>query len=151
MAVSEGMLGSIDMNRNDYQSGWDTDQFPNNTPEVALAYYHIIKGGGFQTGGTNFDAKLRRQSIDAEDLIAAHVGAMEICARGFKAAAAMVEDGFLEQALQERYGGWENQEAQDMLNSDLVTLAAKVIDKSINPRPKSGKQEALENYVNRFV
>jgi xylose isomerase len=151
LAVSEGMLGSIDMNRNDYQSGWDTDQFPNNTPEVALAYYHIIKGGGFQTGGTNFDAKLRRQSIDAEDLIAAHVGAMDVCARGFKAAAAMVEDGYLEQALKERYGGWEHQEAQNMLNSDLATITTKVIENSINPRPKSGKQEALENYVNRFV
>ena len=151
LAVSEDMLGSIDMNRNDYQSGWDTDQFPNNTPEVALAYYQIIKGGGFQTGGTNFDAKLRRQSIDAEDLIAAHIGAMDVCARGFKAAAAMVEDGYLEQALQERYGGWEHQEAQNMLNSDLATITTKVIENSINPRPKSGKQEALENYVNRFV
>ena len=76
---------------------------------------------------------------------------MDICARGFKAAAAMVEDGFLDQALQERYEGWEHQEAQDMLNSDLVTITAKVIDNSINPRPKSGKQEALENYVNRFI
>ncbi len=81
LAASEGMLGSIDMNRNDYQSGWDTDQFPNNTPEVALAYYHVLKSGGFTTGGTNFDAKLRRQSIDPEDLIAAHVGGMDICAR----------------------------------------------------------------------
>jgi len=70
VATSEGMLGSIDMNRNDYQSGWDTDQFPNNVPEVALAYYHVLKSGGLGTGGTNFDAKLRRQSLDAEDLIA---------------------------------------------------------------------------------
>ena len=151
LAVSEGMLGSIDMNRNDYQSGWDTDQFPNNTPEVALAYYHIIKGGGFQAGGTNFDAKLRRQSIEAEDLIAAHVGAMDICARGFKAAAAMIEDGNLEKALQERYEGWKSQEAQNMLTSDLATITANVIKNSINPEPKSGKQEILENYINRFV
>tara|TARA_B100001564_G_scaffold214104_1_gene180108 strand:+ start:584 stop:1891 length:1308 start_codon:yes stop_codon:yes gene_type:complete len=151
LAVSEGMLGSIDMNRNDYQSGWDTDQFPNNTPEVALAYYHIIKAGGFKAGGTNFDAKLRRQSIDAEDLIAAHVGAMDICARGFKAAAAMVEDGQLEKALQNRYKGWENTEAQKMLTSDLATITASVVKNSINPEPKSGKQEILENYINRFV
>jgi xylose isomerase len=151
LAVSEGMLGSIDMNRNDYQSGWDTDQFPNNTPEVALAYYHIIKGGGFQAGGTNFDAKLRRQSIDAEDLIAAHVGAMDICARGFKAAAAMVEDGHLEKALQERYEGWKSKEAQNMLNSDLTTITDNVLKNSINPEPKSGKQEKLENHINRFV
>jgi xylose isomerase len=64
-----GIFGSIDMNRNDYQSGWDTDQFPNNVPEMALAYYEILKGGGFTTGGTNFDAKLRRQSLDPEDLL----------------------------------------------------------------------------------
>jgi xylose isomerase len=69
LAQALGIFGSIDMNRNDYQSGWDTDQFPNNVPEVALAYYHILKAGGFTTGGTNFDAKLRRQSIDAEDLL----------------------------------------------------------------------------------
>ena len=76
---------------------------------------------------------------------------MDVCARGFKAAAAMVEDRYLEQALQERYGGWEHQEAQDMLHSDLATITKKVIENSLNPRPKSGKQEALENYVNRFV
>ena len=69
-----GIFGSVDANRNDYQSGWDTDQFPNNVPEMAVAMYHILKGGGFTTGGFNFDAKLRRQSLDPEDLIAAHVG-----------------------------------------------------------------------------
>ena len=90
LATSLGIFGSIDMNRNDYQSGWDTDHFPNNTPEVALAYYEVLKAGGFATGGTNFDAKLRRQSLDPVDLIAAHVGAMDICARGLKAAAATV-------------------------------------------------------------
>jgi xylose isomerase len=84
VAAAEGMLGSIDMNRNDYQSGWDTDQFPNNVPEVALAYYHVLKSGGFSTGGTNFDAKLRRQSLTAQDLLAGHIGAMDICARGLK-------------------------------------------------------------------
>ena len=81
VAQSLGIFGSIDMNRNDYQSGWDTDQFPNNTPEMALAYYEILKGGGLTTGGTNFDAKLRRQSIDLSDLVLAHAGAMDCCAR----------------------------------------------------------------------
>ncbi|MEC7764056.1 MAG: xylose isomerase [Pseudomonadota bacterium] len=151
LAASEGMLGSIDMNRNDYQSGWDTDQFPNNTPEVALAYYHVLKYGGFTTGGTNFDAKLRRQSLDAEDLIAAHVGGMDICARGLKAAAAMIEDGGLEQALTDRYAGWTTAEAKAMLNSDLATISQRVLDEGINPEPRSGRQEILENYVNRFV
>ena len=151
VAAAEGMLGSIDMNRNDYQSGWDTDQFPNNVPEVALAYYHVLKSGGFSTGGTNFDAKLRRQSLTAEDLLAGHIGAMDICARGLKAAAAMLEDGGLETALKQRYADWQTQEAQNMLASDFVQITARVLNEGINPEPKSGRQEVLENYVNRFV
>ncbi|MEL6240364.1 MAG: xylose isomerase [Pseudomonadota bacterium] len=151
VAAAEGMLGSIDMNRNDYQSGWDTDQFPNNVPEVALTYYHILKAGGLGTGGTNFDAKLRRQSLDAQDLIAAHVGGMDICARGLKAAAAMIEDGGLETALADRYAGWDTDGARAMLESDFDSIAARVISGEIDPQPRSGRQEMLENYVNRFV
>ena len=151
VAAAEGMLGSIDMNRNDYQSGWDTDQFPNTVPEVALAYYQILKSGGFSTGGTNFDAKLRRQSLTAEDLLAGHIGAMDICARGLKASAAMLEDGGLETALKQRYAGWQTQEAQNMLASDFDQITARVLNEGINPEPKSGRQEVLENYVNRFV
>jgi len=151
VAAAEGMLGSIDMNRNDYQSGWDTDQFPNSAPEVALAYYHILKHGGLTTGGTNFDAKIRRQSLDPVDLIAAHVGGMDICARGLKAAAAMLEDGGLEAALAERYAGWRTPSAEAMLSSDLGSIAARVLREGINPQPRSGRQEILENYVSRFV
>jgi len=151
VAAAEGMLGSIDMNRNDYQSGWDTDQFPNSAPEVALAYYHILKHGGLTTGGTNFDAKIRRQSLDPVDLIAAHVGGMDICARGLKAAAAMLEDGGLEAALAERYAGWRTPSAEAMLSSDLGSIAAQVLREGINPQPRSGRQEILENYVSRFV
>ena len=150
-AAALGVFGSIDMNRNDYQSGWDTDQFPNNVPEVALAYYHILKAGGFTTGGTNFDAKLRRQSLDAADLIASHTGAMDICARGLKAAAAMIEDGGLESALQERYNGWDDPAAKAMLDSDFDSIFEKVVSGDIAPEPRSGKQERLENLVNRFV
>ncbi len=151
VAASEGLLGSIDMNRNDYQSGWDTDQFPNNVPEVALCYYHILKAGGLGAGGTNFDAKLRRQSLDADDLIAAHVGGMDICARGLKAAAAMIEDGGLEDALKHRYAGWDQAAAQAMLKSDLDSISQKVLGNKIEPQPRSGRQEILENYVSRFV
>lgn len=151
VATAEGMLGSIDMNRNDYQSGWDTDQFPNNTPEVALAYYYILKAGGFTTGGTNFDAKIRRQSIDAKDLVAAHIGGMDICARGLKAAAAIIEDGGLEKALTDRYSGWGAPEAVSMLNGSLDEISAHVLEHDINPEPLSGRQEILENYLNRFV
>ncbi|SDR22656.1 xylose isomerase [Pseudovibrio sp. Tun.PSC04-5.I4] len=152
LAQSLGVLGSIDMNRNDYQSGWDTDQFPNNVPEVALAYYHILKGGGFTSGGTNFDAKLRRQSLDPVDLIASHAGAMDICARGLKAAAAMLEDGGLESALNDRYAGWSSAQTKDVMDgATLESLTNWVKEQDINPAPKSGKQERLENYVNRFV
>ena len=151
VAAADGMFGSVDMNRNDYQSGWDTDQFPNNVPEVALAYYHILQAGGFQTGGTNFDAKLRRQSLDPEDLIAAHVGAMDICARGFKAAAALIDDGGLQSALKDRYAGWETPEAQNMLQSDFESIFDNVVKGNVDPKPRSGRQERLENLVNRFV
>ncbi len=151
LAAAEGMLGSIDMNRNDYQSGWDTDQFPNNVPEVALAYYHILKAGGFTTGGTNFDAKLRRQSLDAEDLVAAHIGAMDVCARGLKAAIAMHADGGLESALQARYAEWESDSARALLAGSLDDISARVLAEDIRPAPRSGRQEQLENYVNRFV
>lgn len=151
MARELGVLGSIDMNRNDYQSGWDTDQFPNNVPEVALAYYEILKAGGFDKGGTNFDSKLRRQSLDPSDLIEAHVGAMDICARGLKAAAQMLEDDALEAPRRARYAGWETPEAQAMLTSDLETIAARVEAGEVNPAPRSGQQEKLENIVSRYV
>lgn len=149
MAASLGILGSIDMNRNDYQSGWDTDQFPNSVPEVALAYYEILKNGGFTTGGTNFDAKLRRQSLDPEDLIAAHVGAMDVCARGLKAAAQLLEEGSLEDMRAARYADWDKPEAHEMLQGGLQACFDTVMTKQINPCPQSGKQERLENLVNR--
>lgn len=149
-AAALGVFGSIDMNRNDYQSGWDTDQFPNNVPEVALAYYEILKAGGLTSGGTNFDAKLRRQSLDPVDLIAAHAGAMDVCARGFKAAAAMLEDGSLEDMRNARYAGWQSDGAQAMLKMDLEGVAGLVGEK-FDPQPRSGRQEILENIVNRFV
>ena len=151
MARELGIFGSIDMNRNDYQSGWDTDQFPNNVPEMALAYYEVLRAGGFTTGGTNFDAKLRRQSLDAEDLILAHVGGMDACAAGLKAAAAMLEDGKLESARDARYAGWDTEAGRALLASDLDAITAKVMAQAINPAPRSGRQERLENLVNRYL
>ena len=151
LAQALGIFGSIDMNRNDYQSGWDTDQFPSSVPEVALAYYEILKGGGFTSGGTNFDSKIRRQSLDAEDLILAHVGGMDVCAAGLKAAAKMLEDGELEAKRDARYAGWNSPEAQAMLSSDLASITERVEREDINPQPKSGQQERLENIVNRYV
>lgn len=151
LARELGIFGSIDMNRNDYQSGWDTDQFPNNVPEMTLAYYEVLRAGGFTTGGTNFDAKLRRQSLDAEDLILAHVGGMDACAAGLKAAAAMLDDGKLEAARDDRYAGWDTADGKTLMNSDLESITARVKDQNINPQPRSGRQERLENLVNRYL
>jgi len=153
LANALGIFGSIDMNRNDYQSGWDTDQFPNNVPEMALAYYYVLQGGGFTTGGTNFDAKLRRQSLDPEDLLIGHIGGMDACARGLKAAAKMIEDKALSGPLDARYAGWGSAEGQKLARGEysLEQIAEWVEAKDINPQPKSGKQELLENIVNRYV
>jgi xylose isomerase len=153
LANALGVFGSIDMNRNDYQSGWDTDQFPNNVPEMALAYYQVLAGGGFTSGGTNFDAKLRRQSIDPADLLIGHIGGMDCCARGLRAAAKMIEDKALSAPLADRYAGWQKPEAQKILSggSSLEALEAYVLKDGINPEPRSGKQELLENVVNRYV
>ena len=92
-AVANGIFGSIDANRGDYQNGWDTDQFPNSVDELALALYEILRGGGFTTGGFNFDAKLRRQSMDRTDLFHAHIGGIDTLARALLVAAAMIESG----------------------------------------------------------
>jgi xylose isomerase len=151
LASALGILGSIDMNRNDYQSGWDTDQFPMNVPEVALALYYILKAGGLTTGGLNFDAKLRRQSLDAADLIHGHIGGMDTCARGLLAAAELLEKGDLSDAVAKRYAGWQAPEAAAMLKGErtLEEVAARVEREGIDPRPVSGRQEYLENLVNR--
>ena len=153
LAAALGIFGSIDMNRNDYQSGWDTDQFPNNVPEMALAYHEILKAGGFTTGGTNFDAKLRRQSLDPSDLLIAHIGGMDCCARGLKAAARMIEDAALSAPLAERYAGWDRPQAQMMLKGEMTLeqIEAMVLDEALDPKPRSGRQEHLENVVNRYV
>ena len=148
-ASALGILGSIDMNRNDLQSGWDTDQFPNNVPDTALAYYEVLRNGGLHSGGTNFDAKVRRQSLDPADLILSHVGGMDICARALKAAAALLQDGSLEAARTARYAGWQGADA--LLKGSLDEAAAMVLAKGLNPQPASGRQERLENLWNRFV
>ena len=97
------------------------------------------------------NAKLRRQSLDPVDLIAAHVGGMDICARGLKAAAAMIEDGGLDEALNARYSGWDTPQAQAMLAGTLDSTFDDVMSGKTAPQPRSGRQEILENYVNRFV
>ena len=153
MARSLGILGSVDANRNDLQSGWDTDQFPNNPGEMALAFYQILKNGGLGNGGFNFDAKVRRQSLDPADLLHGHIGGLDILARGLKGAAALITDGTFDKALEERYAGWSERGAAAMLSGGrtLEQIAQWVEAENLNPQPRSGRQEYLENLVNRFV
>lgn len=152
-AFALDIFGSIDMNRGDYQCGWDTDQFPSSLPEVSLALYYILKGGGFTTGGLNFDAKLRRQSIDPDDLIHAHAGAIDLCARGLRIAARMIDDGALTDHVAHRYAGWDAPSYRDLLagSVSLEDLAAMVDEQDLDPQPVSGRQEYLENLVNNYL
>ena len=153
MAVSLGLLGSLDANRNDYQSGWDTDQFPNNAAELVPAFYQILKGGGLAPGGLNFDAKVRRQSIDPQDLLIGHIGGLDVCAQALIATAKLIEDGAYDAFLAERYAGWNGPAAEAMLSgkASLEDIAARVARERIDPKPRSGRQEYLENMLNRFV
>ena len=147
-----GILGSLDMNRGDPQLGWDTDQFPNNVPETAIALYHVLKAGGLGSGGLNFDAKVRRQSIDAADLFHGHIGGMDVCAQALLVAEKMINDGRLQAAQDARYAGWDTPAGQDILagRRTLAELADDVLAKNVDVAPVSGRQEVLENLVNRF-
>ena len=152
-AITHGIFGSIDVNRGDYQNGWDTDQFPNSVDELSLAVYEILRAGGFTTGGFNFDTKLRRQSIDRSDLFHAHIGGMDTLARALLVAADMVEDGVLGRHLQDRYAGWRGGLGAGILGGgeSLAALEERVAAGAIDPRPVSGGQELLENAVNRRI
>jgi xylose isomerase len=152
-AVALGIFGSVDVNRGDYQNGWDTDQFPNSVDELSLALYEILRGGGLTTGGFNFDAKLRRQSMDRTDLFHGHIGGIDTLARALLAAAAMVEKGAIEQLREARYAGWGSDLGRSILSGDalLEVLAGRVATGEIDPSPRSGRQELLENLVNQAI
>jgi xylose isomerase len=152
-AVANGILGSIDANRGDPQNGWDTDQFPNSVEDLALPLYEILKGGGLGTGGFNFDAKLRRQSTSRTDLFHAHVGGIDTLARALLVAAELVERETLSKPLAERYAGWDGALGRAILDGGetLASLEARVASGDIDPAPRSGRQEALENAVNQVL
>jgi xylose isomerase len=153
VALSRGIFGSIDINRGDYQNGWDTDQFPNSVDELALAMSEILAAGGLGSGGFNFDAKLRRQSIDRNDLFHAHIGGMDTLAQALLAAADIVEAGDLAGLREARYAGWNDELGVGILAGDLALddLSARVVDGDIDPKPVSGGQERLENLVNQRI
>ena len=153
LATALGIFGSVDLNRGDYQSGWDTDQFAMNVPELALACYYILKAGGFTSGGFNFDAKIRRQSIDPSDLLEAHVGSIDACAQALLAAERMIGDGKLDAFLAARYAGWDGDEGQAILagNRTLDDLAEQVATRDLEPQPRSGRQEHLERLINSYL
>jgi xylose isomerase len=152
-AVAHGMLGSIDANRGDPQNGWDTDQFPNSVEDLVMPLYEILKAGGFTTGGFNFDAKLRRQSIDRHDLFHAHIGGIDTLARALLVAADLVETGTLAAMVEHRYAGWDGRLGRAILGGEvsLAELAARVEAGEIAPTMASGNQELYENVVNRHL
>jgi xylose isomerase len=152
-AVDLGIFGSVDMNRGDMQCAWDTDQFPNSVPETALALYLILQGGGFSSGGINFDAKVRRQSIEPEDLFHGHIGAMDVSARALLIAEKMIKDGQLEKSLDDRYAGWNKPFGQSVLSGKIALdeVAAQVLSHNTDTRPVSGRQERLENLLNTYL
>ena len=152
-ALANDLFGSVDINRGDPLLGWDTDQFPNNPEEATLALYTILRGGGLGTGGFNFDAKLRRQSLDPLDLFHAHIGGIDTLARGLLGAAKIIEEGRLAAFVEQRYAGWEGALGREILAGEhgLQSLSERVRDGDLDPQPVSGRQEWLENLVNRYL
>ena len=153
MAADLGILGSLDINRGDPLLGWDTDQFPTDLYSMTLAMYHVIQAGGLGRGGMNFEAKVRRQSTEPEDLLHAHIGGVDMCARAFLIAAKIHEEGRLADIVDERYAGWNLPENKAMLagKEPLEAIAARSEERNINPQPRSGRQEQLENLINRHL
>lgn len=148
-----GILGSLDINRGDALLGWDTDQFPNDLWTMTMSMYQVIKAGGLGLGGCNFDAKVRRQSFTPEDMIHAHVGGVDLCARAFLTAAKLIEDGAYDALLAERYAEWQTGQAAEMLAGKftLDEVEAMAMEGKINPQPRSGKQEQIENLLMRAI
>ncbi len=150
VAADAGLLGSIDANRGDYQNGWDTDQFPNDPIELAMAMRVLLKAGGIAPGGINFDAKIRRNSTDPLDLFYAHIGGMDAFARGLLAAQAIIDDGKLDDFVSERYATFDDGDGRRFETGELtLEQLGKMAGDEITPT--SGRQEYLENLVGRFV
>jgi xylose isomerase len=151
-AAANGLLGSVDANRGDLFLGWDTDQFPLDLYDTTLAMYALVRAGGFTTGGLNFDAKVRRQSVDGADLFYAHIGGMDAFARGLKGAARMIEDGVFQKTVETRYADWKKGLGARILKGEagFAELEAYTLENG-EPQTVSGRQEMLENILNEYI
>ena len=151
-AVDAGMLGAIDANRGDVQNGWDTDQFPVDLFDLTQAMMVVLQGGGMQGGGTNFDAKIRRNSTDNEDLFIAHIGAMDIMARALETAAAILEESPYKKMVADRYASYDAGKGKEFEEGKLTFEDVYAYAKA-NGEPKqiSGKQELYEAIVNMYI
>ncbi|MBX9628263.1 MAG: xylose isomerase [Gemmataceae bacterium] len=152
-ASAHGMLGSIDANRGDPLLGWDTDQFPTDLYTTAHTMLVVLNQGGLAPGGLNFDAKVRRESFEPVDLFHAHVGAMDAFAQGLKIAAAVRKDGVLAEIVKARYASWDTGVGAEIEagKHDLSSLEAYMLKKGEAERNVSGRQELIENVVNRYL
>jgi len=152
VAADQGVLGSMDANRGDYQNGWDTDQFPNNVYELTEAMLVLLKAGGLKAGGINFDAKTRRNSTDLADIFHAHIGGMDVFAQALMAAHAMLEDGKYNMLLKDRYASFDTGKGKQfargkLLLKDLHRLALRRRE----PEQISGQQEYFENLISKYI
>src|SRR5215510_3726962 len=152
VAADAGLLGSMDANRGDYQNGWDTDQFPNNITELVEAMLVIVEAGGFKGGGINFDAKVRRNSTDAEDLFHAHIGGMDTFARALIVADALLNKSDYKKFRKERYSSFDSGKGKEFEQGTLSLddLRTYAIENG-EPKMRSGRQEYLENIINRYI
>ncbi len=152
VAADAGLLGSMDANRGDYQNGWDTDQFPNDLNELTEAMLVILQAGGFKSGGINFDAKIRRNSTDAADLFYAHIGGMDAFARALITADAILQKSDYKKVRTDRYASFDNGKGKEFEegNLSLEDLRMYAVENG-EPKTTSGKQEYLENIINRFI
>jgi xylose isomerase len=152
-AASVDMLGSVDANRGDLLLGWDTDQFPTDLYDCALAMYAILSAGGFKTGGLNFDAHVARESFEPVDLFHAHIGGMDAFARGLKIAAAMRKDGVLKDFVAKRYASWDGALGRKIEKGQVgfKQLSKYMLDKGNPDASASGRVEMLENILNEYI
>ena len=152
VAADAGMLGSIDANRGDYQNSWDTDQFPYNINETVEMMLVILRAGGFQGGGVNFDAKARRNSTDLKDLFYGHIGGMDVFARALLIADDLIQNSQLEKMRSERYATFDSDKGREFEEGKLSLADLAAIGNAIGEPPvTSGQQELYENIINRHI